>query len=620
MLNPRQLKKFALFLLLIFSPLTLAAGPLDAHSQPRPAISPKQAVEIAISNRIESGEVYPTSYSTMATREDLTIAKSAIATDTFKSNLQRPPWQLGGAINLWDQITAFDTQGLNTLIEMKLGKELVQDTGARLAPEIDTNSITTAAEFVGNRFKISDMGFDGGFPSVAYNSTDNEYLVVWVGDDNRESLVNDEYEIFGQRLDGTTGAEKGLDDFRISEMGPDGFSFFGAFDPAVVYNSVDNEYLVVWWGNDFKDTLGINEFEIFGQRLNSQGDQIGKDDFRISDMGPDKDPRFEAAYPEVAYNSTDNEYLVVWHGSDNTGALVSDEIEIFGQRLDGATGDEKGNDFRISEMGPDGNGLFGAFDPAVAYNSINNEYLVVWGGNDDTQTVADGEFEIFGQRLNGITGGKKGNNFRVSDVGPAGDEDFAAFYPSVTHNTTENEYLVVWWGDDNVGPLVLNEAEVFGQRLDGATGIEKGNDDFRISEMGPDGDPNFDGDHPRVVYDYKTNEYLVVWHGDDNTSALVDGEAEVYGQRLDARGKEVGDNDFRISWMGPDGNPNIDAFYPVVAYNDEVEEFLVVWYGDDDTETLKDQEFEVFGQLLAFGRQSSNPSQRVFLPIVIKTN
>ena len=58
--------------------------------------------------------------------------------------------------------------------------------------------------------------------------------------------------------------------------------------------------------------------------------EVGTNDFRISDMGPDGDATFGGGFPAVAYNPTANEYLVVWSGSDNTGALVTGELEIFG--------------------------------------------------------------------------------------------------------------------------------------------------------------------------------------------------------------------------------------------------------------------------------------------------
>src|SRR5262249_36587928 len=111
---------------------------------------------------------------------------------------------------------------------------------------------------------------------------------------------------------------------------------------------------------------------------------------------------FDADKPAVAYNPATNEYLVVWHGDDNTGLLVDEENEIFGQRLNAATGAAVGtNDFRISDMGPDGNANFSALIPAVAYNSTNHEDLVVWRGTDNTAPLVAGEFEIFGQRLSG---------------------------------------------------------------------------------------------------------------------------------------------------------------------------------------------------------------------------
>ena len=128
--------------------------------------------------------------------------------------------------------------------------------------------------------------------------------------------------------------------------------------------------------------------------------EVGTNDFRISDMGPDGDVSFKANDAVVAYNPTNNEYLVAWTGHDDTGSLVAADSEIFGQRIDAATGAEVGaNDFRISDMGPDGSPSFRAHRPAVAHNPTNNEFLVVWYGDDDTSPLVDNEREVFGQRL-----------------------------------------------------------------------------------------------------------------------------------------------------------------------------------------------------------------------------
>jgi hypothetical protein len=387
---------------------------------------------------------------------------------------------------------------------------------------------------IGPDFRVSDMGPDGSTlyraerAAVVYNPDRNEFLVVWSGDDNTPPLVDGEFEVFGQRLNGATGAEIG-GDFRISDMGPDGNATYFVDSPTVTYNPDAKQYLVVWSGTDNTPPFVAGEYEVFGQRLDgATGAEIGGD-FRISDMGPDGNPSYGAATPAVAYNPDAKQYLVVWSGADNTGLLVAEELEIFGQRLDGATGAEVGGDFRISDMGPDGNFLYRASSPAVAYNSGAQQYLVVWWGDDDTPPLVDGEFEIFGQRLDGATGAEIGGDFRVSHMGPDGNISYGAFYPGVAYNPDRNEYLVVWDGEDDTSPLVEDEFEIFGQRLNGPTGAGIGGD-FRISDMGPDGDPAYDAYAPAVVYNPSGEQYLIAWYGDDDTPPLVDNEFEIFGQ------------------------------------------------------------------------------------------
>src|SRR5262249_44036654 len=199
--------------------------------------------------------------------------------------------------------------------------------------------------------------------------------------------------------------------------------------------------------------------QIFGPRLPAGGAELGPTASRLSDMGPDGNTRFAASSPAVAYNGVNNEYLVVWEGDDT----IDNEFEIYGQRVEADTGLEIGTDFRLSDVGPDGDTHLGAFIPAVAYNGTNTEDHVVWSG-------ADNKCEIFGQRLNAATGAQVGaNDFRLSDVGPDGDTRFGAFSPALAYNGAANEYLVVWHGDDTTGTLVDNEFEVFGQRLNAAT-------------------------------------------------------------------------------------------------------------------------------------------------------
>lgn len=465
-----------------------------------------------------------------------------------------------------------------------------------------TNSVFGYDELGTNDLRISLLSPDGSAlwdhlnPRAAYNSTNDEFFVVWAG--STDSLANSEFEIYGQRINASTGALLSTP-VRLSDMGGDNDATYQATEPSVSYNSTNNEYLVVWIGDDNTSPLVNNEFEIFGQRVNAAtGAELGTNDFRISDLGTNGDTSFFADSVDVAYNSVANEYLVVFDGSDNTGSLIAGEFEIFGQRINAATGAEVGtNDFRISAMGPDGSMTYTAEEVAVDYNSEDNEYLVVWYGDDNTAPLIDEEYEIFGQRLTAAGAETGTDDFQISSAGGLGNTSFFAARPDVAYNAQANEYLVVWYGDDNTGTLVDNEFEAFGQRLTSA-GIETGDDDFRISTMGPDGNTTYGViARPQVAWNQNSNQYFVTWSGDTNDGALVDEENEVYGQLLSTAGALVAPNEARLSRMGTNGDALFDGYVGSVAASTQKDFFYTTWSGDHDSGGLVDEEFEIFGQL-----------------------
>ncbi len=520
-----------------------------------------------------------------------------------------------GVVSL-GRVTVIDAKGNLLPASMEVEDDQTRIRVAGLALAHANYPVTIDPELGTNDFRISDMGPDGDIDfqgldaAVAYNSTNNEYLVVWTGDDAAPPLGNDEFEVYGQRIDAANGAEIGSD-FRISDMGPDGSTAYEAEEVAIAYNSTDNEYLVVWRGEEDFAPLGNGEREIFGQRIDANPTSFGEiapNNFRISNMGPDTDMgpdlaiNFDAIEPAVAYNPTENEYLVVWEGDDNTPPLVNDKDEIFGQRIDGATGGENGVQFRISHT--PGIFNFNGSRPAVAFNSAENEYLVVWQGENDDGTMLQDEYEIYGQLIDGNTGAEMGGDFRISDMGSTdGDNTLEARLPDVAYNSADNEYLVVWEGEDDTPPLSGDgEFEIFGQRINGATGVPIGTNDFRISDMGPDSDPssvNFAALNAGVSYNPLNNEYLVVWDGDDNTPPLVENENEIFGQRLRAdTGAELG-GDFRISDAGPNGTTSLFATRPAVAYGATQNEYLIVWEASENFGPPDFAEIEIFGQRFA---------------------
>jgi hypothetical protein len=222
---------------------------------------------------------------------------------------------------------------------------------------------------------------------VAYNATSLEYFVVFTGD-----TASDGEEVFGQRLN-LGGGEVGADDFQISAMGPEGSSTFNAAPPSVAWNSVLNQYLVGWHGNNGAP-LANNEREVYGQLLAADGTAIGADDFRISDMGPDGSGEYQANRPRIAFDPFSNQYFLAWHGSEV--GLGKAEFEVWGQYLTASGAEIGNNDFRISE-GLDGDAVFSANRPAIAFNpTATCNYLVTYFTGD-----ANDNFEVTGSSVLG---------------------------------------------------------------------------------------------------------------------------------------------------------------------------------------------------------------------------
>ncbi|HSN54664.1 MAG TPA: hypothetical protein VLT32_08315 [Candidatus Sulfomarinibacteraceae bacterium] len=473
---------------------------------------------------------------------------------------------------------------------------------------VDGDALLTAAypvvvdpEIGSNDYRISDMGPNGDnryyahSAAVAYNSIENEYLVVWAGNDDQNGLVDGEVEIFGQLVYGNTGSQAGTNDVRISYVGGSGNTSYDAQHPAVAFNNVYNEYLVVWAADNPEEGCVDNEFEIWGQVLDENLDELYGGDFRISFNGGSGDSDYDADQPAVVYNPDADEYLVVWQADDNVQGMVNDENEIFAQRIY-STGILVGSNLRLSDMGGSGDSAYSAYEPDVAYNSRDFEYLAVWSGDDNSNGLVEEEFEVFGQMItwNGVGTGP--NDFRISDMGGTGDPNYDAFHPSVAYNPRRDEYLVVWWGDDNVGGVVEDEFEVFSQRFTPDV-VGLGPNDFRLSDVGGLGDPYYDVFWTDVAYSPILDQYLVVWAGEDNVGGLASGELEIFAQMLNGDvSNGIGPNDERISDAGGIGDPTFLANEPAVAANTWNGQFMVAWHGDDNVGSLVSGEFEVFIQ------------------------
>lgn len=179
-------------------------------------------------------------------------------------------------------------------------------------------------------------------------------------------------------------------------------------DPVVAYNSQHNEYLVVWW-ND----RGASR-DIYAQRV-----------------GPDKSLKswFAVAagagewywQPALAYDPLEDEYLIVY-----TYRAATDDYDIKAKRISW-NGSWIGPEFSIRVEKDI------QWNPAVAYNHLMDEYLVVYE-ND----WAGGTKDIDAQRVSAADGSLKAWRNIATGLGQI------RWLPDVAYNAVSDQYLIAY--------------------------------------------------------------------------------------------------------------------------------------------------------------------------------
>lgn len=405
---------------------------------------------------------------------------------------------------------------------------------------------------------------------IVYNPQNKEYLLIY-GKSEASSFLA--FEIYGQRID-DKGNPIGTNHFRISYTGTEGEDNYYAQRPKVAYNSVKNEYLVVWQGQDNLLSGGQLEREIYGQLLDNVGNPIGVN-FRITDVGVTGSHGY-ALKPEVVYNTTRDEYLVIWVGSE----ITDGKWEVYGQRLD-ASGNQVGtNDFKISS-----NGLDGSFSnhTALTYNTVSKQYLIAWAAKKATNDTQN----IYIQLID-----YQGNSSLSSDLKII-TSTIESDYPSVDYNPLNGDYFIAWQGKKDTG----SHQEIHGKLIN-QDGSEKLPNDFQISNVAltANNSLSFRAWQPAVNYNSISEEYLVVF----NEDYIVFGKEEIFGRRFDLAGNAKHNYPFKVSNVSVTEDPSGYAYTPELVYNNSQNEHLAIWHGRkslyDGTRTT----IEVFGQRLQF--------------------
>jgi hypothetical protein len=266
-------------------------------------------------------------------------------------------------------------------------------------------------------------GFD---PVIACNTRQNEYLVVWMRDEPIPGNPS-HTSIHVQRVS-ADGILAGGPLEIVSDTWPGAVG-----DPAVAYNAVANEYVVVW-----RDNYKLEASAIRGQRISAGGALIGGrfDVYAVfNENGVDRQ-----VMPEIAYSAGSNVYLVVWFneaGPAIWGAAVAANGAVLARTVIGDTTIEGFGD--------------AAHHPRLAWNGLSDDFLVVWYA--------------------------LGTGIRARRVSPAGAligaappiiaSDAVQNRLGVTFSAGANQYLLVWdAGDRAIGQRVTVGGTRFWDRFD----------------------------------------------------------------------------------------------------------------------------------------------------------
>jgi hypothetical protein len=287
-----------------------------------------------------------------------------------------------------------------------------EDTRADSAGDIYGQLVNSDGTLFEVNFPISKVPGSGeAFPDVAYSASSNEYLVVW-----SISVSNGNRDVKGLRLatDGTPQVGV-INIIQTSSV---------EFVTAVSYNASTTQFLVV---AESRVSFAFGTNNVHGQLVGSNGALSGQT-FAIA-----ADPNVLESDPDVAYNSTLHDWLVVWRDSRDASG------DVYGRRI-GSNGSLLGSDIAIAAADSTQE------RPSVAYSNAAQVYMVTW--HDSRVQYAD----IYAQIVhnNGTLGGA---NFIVSNA--AGVQSG----PDIVDSGGPTYFFAVWTDNRD------NDNDVFAQRI-----------------------------------------------------------------------------------------------------------------------------------------------------------
>jgi hypothetical protein len=258
----------------------------------------------------------------------------------------------------------------------------------------------------------------------------------------------------------------------------------------------------------------------------------------------------EQHLPSVAYNWKHREYLVVWH---NTWAIGTRDIRATriseqGQVL---------NEFTVYE-----HPTKDSAQPSVAYDPVNDRYLVVW----IFDAFGDGsDWDLYGRFIPW-----NGPSPSLTEF-PIVTWSTSQWNPMAAYARAQEEFFVVWTNTYVTG---TPPAYVSGKRIyANGSGFPSTGGDLTLSHT----TENYI--NPDVSYNLARNEYLVVWE-------KVSTSRDIWAVRLTGSAAQLGGGPFGIAGW-PDNEEK-----PAVAACEGADQYLVTW------QSLVGSEYDLYARFI----------------------
>jgi FlgD Ig-like domain len=323
-------------------------------------------------------------------------------------------------------------------------------------------------QLIGATQRYSDMGsvdadaaFDAVTPDLAWHPFLDAFTVVWAADDDLGDLSDGRFEVYGQLVDGATGSESGVNDFRItySLADPSGND---VLEPTVAVHPSSDRWFVAFEGDVADDGIHDPEIWMYG----CTADVPDGSAVNLSLMGGGLYDGFSARHPDLAWIPSSSELVCLWDGQDGSGNSPA----IYGQRVSPA-GALIGTMLPFSAGAGTAYGdLREATHPVITVDPVTDEWFVTWRGDLD-DGLLHFDHEIWARRFNDVGAPIDAAAFPLSGMDPSQGPVAGAGVPGVAVNGIHGYKLIVWSGD--LDTTVGGEHEIFVQAWSdaGATAV-----------------------------------------------------------------------------------------------------------------------------------------------------